>query len=142
MTKNFSKAELTKSNTATRLGIKNDIPEKYEKNLEKLMELLQTIRDKYGHPIIVTCGYRCEQVNKVVGGASNSDHKFAAAADIRTVSDSYKDNKFLFDLIVRLANEGRIECRQIIDEYNYDWIHVSINHEYNHFKKNQVLHIK
>ncbi|MBO6271638.1 hypothetical protein J6O48_02525 [bacterium] len=72
----------------------------------------------------------------------NSDHVYGCAADIHTVSDKPSDNKKLFDLIIKLKNEGKIKCRQIINEYNYNWIHVSINNRFNSYKVNQVLHIK
>jgi hypothetical protein len=111
-------------------------------NMQKLMEVLQTIRNEYGKSIIVTCGYRCETLNKALKGATNSDHKFGAAADFRTVSDSIQDNKVLFELVVKMAKNGAIQCRQIIDEYNYNWVHVSVNHKDNKLKSNEVLHIK
>jgi len=41
-----------------------------------------------------------------------------------------------------MKNEGKIKCRQIINEYNLNWIHVSINHNKNSYKNNQVLSIK
>lgn len=141
-TKNFTMKEMTRSETAARMGIDNSLPAKYAGNMQKLMEVLQVIRNEYGKPIIVTCGYRCETLNKVLKGATNSDHKFGAAADFRTVSDSVKDNKALFDLVVKMAKSGAIQCRQIIDEYNYNWVHVSVNHKDNKLKTNEVLHIK
>lgn len=142
LTANFTLEEFQASGTAKKYNIDNTIPEKYRDNVFKLAQTLQTIRDVYGQPIIVGSGYRCPAVNTKVGGVINSDHKYAAAADIKTKSDKPSDNKILFDLIVKLANEGKIKCRQILDEYNYDWIHISINHKDNPQKNNQVLHIK
>jgi hypothetical protein len=46
-----------------------------------------------------------------VKGASNSDHLFGAAADIRTRKNTKEENKKLFNLILRLATEGKITCR-------------------------------
>lgn len=142
MSKNFSLRELTNSTSAAKYKINNTIPAKYMDNVTRLMEMLEVVRGKYGKPIIVSSGYRCKELNARIGGAQNSDHTFAAAADIRSVSDSSKDNKELFDTIVKLAKEGKIHCRQIIDEYNYNWVHVSVNHPDNKTKDNQVLHIK
>ena len=101
---------------------------------------MQVIRDEYGKPIIVTSGFRCDKLNKAVGGAKNSQHTKGEAADIRSVSDSIKDNKEIFDLILRLQKEGKIKFGQLIDEYNYNWVHVSLPRigKIN----NQVLHIK
>lgn len=142
LSKNFTLDELTKSATAKRLGIHN-IPTTEETNYLKQLcqEILQPIRDAYGQPIIVTSGFRCLKLNKAVGGAKHSDHMFGCAADIHTVSDTIADNKKLFNLICQLANEGKIHCRQIINEYNYNWLHVSINNRFNSYKNNQVLSI-
>lgn len=141
ITNNFTKEEFEKSSTATKLGISNKVPEEYMVNLYKLAAVLQVIRDEWKEPIIISSGYRCEKLNRAVKGASNSDHKFAAAADIHTKVNTKSSNKKLFDLIVSLAKVGKIYCRQIIDEYNYQWIHVSINHQLNSQKNNQVLHL-
>ena len=143
LSKNFTLEELTKSITALRHGIKN-IPNAEETSyLTQLCQnVLQPIREAYGLPIVVSSGFRCKQLNKIVKGATNSDHVYGCAADIHTVSDKPSDNKKLFDLIIKLKNEGKIKCRQIINEYNYNWIHVSINNRFNSYKVNQVLHIK
>lgn len=142
LTKNFSKEEMINSITAKNLKIDNEPSAKDLEYLIKLADTLQKIRDEYGKPIIVTSGYRCPALNKAVGGASNSDHKFGAACDIRSVSNTKKDNKALFNLIVNMAGKGKIHLRQIIDEYNYSWVHVSINNEHNKEKHNEILHIK
>ena len=128
---------------AKKKNINNTPTDSIKKTIFELVtKVLQPIRDAWGQPIVVTCGYRCKALNTAVGGASNSDHLFGAAADIRTKSDTPQDNKKLFDLIVKMANEGKIKCRQIIDEYNYNWVHVSINHKSNSQKNNQIVHVK
>lgn len=143
LSKNFTLQEMTASSTANKHGIANVPCAQEAMNLYKLCnEVLQPIRDKYGKPIIVGSGFRNKQVNKLVGGAANSDHMFGAAADIHTKSDKPADNKVLFDLIVKMAQNGEIECRQIIDEFGFNWLHVSVNHDKNPYKKNQILHIK
>ena len=138
---NFTYEELVNSPTANRLKI-NNIPNKQQKeSLRKLaVEILQVIRDEYGKPIIVTSAFRCDKLNKAVGGAKNSQHTKGEAADIRSVSDSIKDNKEIFDLILRLQKEGKIKFGQLIDEYNYNWVHVSLPRVGK--TNNQVLHIK
>lgn len=51
----------------------------------KLIELLQSIRDKLGRSITITYhgGYRCEHQNKLSGGAKRSQHLLGNAADIK-----------------------------------------------------------
>lgn len=55
--------------------------------------------------MIVTSGYRCEKLNKAVGGAKGSQHRLGQAADIRSVSDNVEDNKELFNVIVGLIQK-------------------------------------
>ena len=140
LTKNFTLQELTKSATATRLGIDNSPSQRIINNLTDLStKVLQPIRNKYGKPIIVTSGYRCVTLNKAVGGAPFSQHCQGQAADIKSVSDSITDNKALFDLIVKMIQSGEIVVGQLIDEHNFDWIHVSTP---SNNKTNQIKHIK
>lgn len=143
LTKNFTLNELTKSATAQRCGIDNTPSEAIKKNLQTLCsKILQPLRDAFSEPIIVGSGYRCPALNKKVGGVANSDHMYGCAADIKTVSDAPSENKKLFDLAVKMMREGTIsEVKQILDEYGYNWIHISFQ-DGRTSKRNQVLHIK
>lgn len=52
---------------------------------EKLMDILQAIRNKYGE-VTVKCGYRCKKQNDILKGSiPNSDHLYFKAADIQVV---------------------------------------------------------
>ena len=120
--KYFSIKELTKSATAARKGIKNDPSIEECKSLTALIDkVLDPLREAYGKPIIVSSGYRCPKLNAAVGGSASSQHVKGEAADIRSVADTPEENKKLFDLIVKLG----LPYDQLINEYNYDWVHVS-----------------
>lgn len=120
--KYFTIKELTKSTTAIKRHIDNTPSKEIERSLTALVEkVLDPLREAYGKPIIVTSGYRCEKLNKVVGGAASSQHVKGEAADIRSVEDTQEENKKLFDLIVKL----KLPFDQLINEHNYDWVHVS-----------------
>lgn len=135
MAKFFTVEELTKSTTAQQKGIKNVPSKEQEQNLIALIEnVLDPLREAYGKPIVVTSGYRCLALNKVVGGASNSQHMTGQAADIRSVEDTVQENKKLFDLIQNL----KLPFDQLIDEYNLNWVHVSFSKR----NRRQVLKIK
>lgn len=135
MGKYFSIAELTKSSTAIKKKINNTPTKEVENNLNQLIDnILDPLREAWGQPIIVGSGYRCEALNKAVGGAAHSQHKLGQAADIHTKSDSAKDNKKLFELIKQL----KLPFDQLINEYNYNWIHVS----YSPRNRRQILNIK
>ena len=143
LSKNFTLEELTKSVTGQKYNIKNIPDADSLSNMKRLCEdILQPIRDAWKQPIIVTSGYRCPELNRKVKGAANSDHIFGAAADIHTVSDTYADNKKLWDLIIKLIEKDKIRCRQLIDEYSLNWLHLSINHNKKPYKINEILHIK
>ena len=135
--KYFSISELTKSNTATRLGIDNTPDAVVRYNLIALIEnVLDPLREAWGAPIIVTSGYRCERLNKAVGGATNSQHRKGEAADIRTLSDSRADNMRLLRLLLRM----KLPYDQVIAEYvdaqgRPDWIHVSYSRKKNRGSK-------
>lgn len=120
--KYFTLQELWKSATATRKGINNQPNGEAARRLRDLVTfILDPLREAWQAPIIVTSAYRCSKLNQAVGGSRTSQHVLGMAADIRTVSDSRDDNKRLFDLIRKL----QLPFDQLINEYNYDWIHVS-----------------
>ena len=123
LTKNFTLEELCKSNTATKLGIKN-VPNKTEKDsLTRLAEnILQPLRDHYDEPIKIGSGYRCEKLNKAVGGVANSQHMKGEAADLCIDGDKAKGKKW-FDFI-----RYNLDFDQLIWEHNKKgsyWVHVS-----------------
>lgn len=122
MGKYFTIRELSKSTTATQLGINNTPSKDIEANLTKLIDkVLDPLREAYGKPIIVTSGYRCPALNKAVGGSASSQHMTGQAVDIRTVQDTPEENKKLFDL----AQQLNLPYDQLINEYNFDWVHIS-----------------
>ena len=49
---------------------------------ELVLEVLQPLRDAWGMPMHVNSGYRCEELNRLVGGVASSQHVRGEAADI------------------------------------------------------------
>lgn len=137
--KYFTISELCKSTTALKKGIDNTPTQDVEKCLIELVEkILDPLREKYGSPIIVDSGYRCDELNKIVGGDKNSQHRLGQAVDIRTVSDTLEDNMVLFNLIKSL----NLPYDQLIFEYGDrkkgpNWIHVS----YSNRNRRQIIYI-
>ena len=135
MGKYFTINELTKSSTAQRLHIDNTPTQIVKDNLNKLIDnILDPLREHYGQPIIINSGYRCDKLNKAIGGATTSQHKLGQAADIRTVANTKESNKQLFELIRKL----KLPFDQLINEYDFNWVHVS----YGPKNRRQVLNIK
>lgn len=117
--KYFTIAELCQSETATAKGIDNTPTKDIEDKLQKLVDnVLDPLREWYGRQIIINSGYRCEALNKAVGGASSSQHKYGEAADI--TAGSKEENKKLFEYI-----KDNLPFDQLIDESNFTWVHVS-----------------
>lgn len=125
--KYFTLTELTRSATARRLGISNTPTKAVRESLQALAEnILDPLREAWGAPIVVTSGYRSPKLNKAVGGASQSQHMYGQAADIRTVSDRREDNMKLLRKLIDLD----LPFDKLISEYvdssgRPDWIHVS-----------------
>lgn len=128
--KHFTLKELT----ATNRKIPNYPNETQIQNLQKLVKnVLDPLREMYGKPIKVNSGYRSVAVNVAVGSkAKNSDHLYGYAADITAGSKS--ENEILFNLI-----KDNFKFRQLINEKNFSWIHVSYNEN---DLKQQILAIK
>lgn len=79
----FTLQEMTYSATAEANGIDNTPNEQELVELTKTADLLEEIRSILGNvPVAVSSGFRSEQVNRLVGGASNSAHRWGGAADI------------------------------------------------------------
>ena len=141
ISKNFTLSELTKSNTATRLGISNT-PDKEGIHKLRLLatELLQPLRNAVG-ALRVISGYRSESLNKAIGGSFKLDedgnyvalsqHCKCEAVDLQFVKRGRMDNMKIFDAIINHA----LEFDQCILEFggataekdsdNPDWIHLS-----------------
>ena len=82
MTPHFSLAEFTKSQTALRMGINNDPPEHVKARLKILAQkVLEPVRNHFGKPVRISSGYRCLELNEVVGSKSTSQHIHGFAAD-------------------------------------------------------------
>ena len=132
--KYFTLQELTASATATRKGIDNTpSPEMTARLTALVANVLDPLREAWGKPIVVTSGYRSPRLNRAVGGAARSQHCKGEAADIRTLSNRRWENRQLYDLIRKLG----LPYDQLIDEYDYSWIHVSYKEGAN---RHEVLH--
>jgi zinc D-Ala-D-Ala carboxypeptidase len=134
LSKNFSLAELTKSETAIRRDIDNTPSDEVVSNLTTLCNMvLQKVRDSHG-VVTVTSGYRSPELNKAIGGSTTSDHCKGLAVDFEVPGLDNKqlalwieDNLIFKQLILEFYNEG---------EPNSGWVHCSFEEGNNN---NQVL---
>ena len=58
---------------------------------QRLVDGLELMRERIGHPIILTCGCRCLKHNAAVGGVPTSYHLQGMAADITCPSIPLRD---------------------------------------------------
>ena len=123
--KNFKLSEFFVSSTADKNGIKNEpsLDERatIERNINLLVDnVLDPIRDKFCAPVIITSGYRCPQINKLVGGANNSQHMSGCAADFHIKGFTYLMMRQVF-----LNIYDTLEFDQLIYYRSKNIIHVS-----------------
>jgi hypothetical protein len=113
----FTLQELTSSNTAIRKGIDNTPSPEVVENLKQLcIDLLDPIRVGVQKPVRVSSGFRCEKLNKLLGGAKNSQHIYGEAADIQVDGMSTEE---LFQFI-----KDHFNYDQLIQEFD-SWVHIS-----------------
>lgn len=120
LSQHFTLDELVFSSTAVRLGIDNSAPQEVATNLATLAVTLEKVRDILGNnPMHIDSGYRCEALNKAVGGVPSSAHVIGFAADFICAAFGQPP------AIVRaLANSG-ISFDQLIEEGT--WVHISVD---------------
>lgn len=122
LSKFFTLAEMSRSDTATRLGIPNQPTPEAEHNLRTLCAaVLDPLRENTGAPINISSGYRGPELNARIGGAKKSQHMEGKAADIQSHGMSVLE---LFKAVIRLG----LPYDQVIYEAKNrtsKWVHVS-----------------
>lgn len=90
LTPHFTLQEMTESRTAKKHGIVNEPPPEAVENLRRLcIGTLEPLREKLNQPVVITSGYRCQQLNEIIVHASRkSQHMEGRAADFYVVSGS------------------------------------------------------
>ena len=122
-TMHFTIEEMYASDTAKRLGINN------KPNMQQMINLvylcayvLEPLRVAMNEPIKIGSGFRCEKLNKAVGGVYNSQHLKGQAADLCIDGDIQKGKRW-FNYI-----RQHLPFDQLIWEHNSKgsyWVHVS-----------------
>lgn len=84
LSRHFTLAELTRSQTASANGIANQPVGAALQALTALcVQVLDPLREALGRPITVNSGYRGPELNRLVKGAASSQHLEGKAADIQ-----------------------------------------------------------
>ena len=102
-----------------------------KKNLEEAKKMMgrmyqlagfaERVREILGKPMIITSGYRCPALNKAVGGAIFSQHKYAEAID-------FKAKGMTDEQVACKLAASDLKFHQLIIEHNgkSKWVHISI----------------
>jgi hypothetical protein len=114
--------EATKSNTAIKHDIDNT-PNEAQLAAMKLVgtAIFDKVRTHFNKPIGISSFFRCELLNKKIGGAKSSQHCNGEAIDID--ADLFNNgitNKQIYDYIKEF-----LDYDNLINEFDYSWIHVS-----------------
>ena len=122
--KYFTLKEFERSSVADKYNIDNTIPKELIPHIEELIDFLNPIREAWGKPIIVTSGYRCNELNKKVGGVSNSAHTIGYGVDL--VSGDFS----VFSNFIKSYFQSHPEVKfdQVIIERSgkSQWIHIGL----------------
>ena len=116
--------EFTKSQVATRKGIKNMPGSGDIKNLENVAyEILEPVRAKFEKPVMINSGYRCLELNRKIGSSDSSQHTKGMAVDFEIIGTP--------NIQVAYWVKNNCDFDQLIlefykpDEDNAGWIHAS-----------------
>ena len=127
LTEHFNLSEFERSATAEANHINNSCPSQYIPVLQQLCKtILEPLRAFAGEPIIISSGYRCNQLNVKVGGAYASQHTLGEAADIVPPYNQRQTPHSLHDWFEWIKSNTNFD--QLILEHDSKgsyWIHVS-----------------
>jgi hypothetical protein len=124
ITMHFTIEELCASQTAKAKGISNTPNMQQMINMVYLTAyVLEPLRVAMGEPIKIGSGFRCQQLNKAVGGVTNSQHMKGQAADLCIDGDIKKGKKWFAYIRDHLPFDQLIWERNP-KTGNY-WVHVS-----------------
>lgn len=124
LSEHFSLAEMTRSDTANRIGDANQPGQAEIDRLRALCtNVLEPVRRHFGKPVKVNSGYRSLRTNRAVGSGDGSQHRRGEAADIEIPGVSNVD-------LARWIRDNLDFDQLILERYtpgvpSSGWVHVS-----------------
>jgi len=124
ISEHISFKEAIKSNTALRRGINNE-PDDYQiTNMVNISHnVFEPLREYVGGPIKINSMFRCEELNRAIGGSNRSQHCEGRAIDLDDTF-GYKTNAEMFDYIRKNLSFDQL-IWEFGDDNNPAWVHVS-----------------
>jgi len=135
LSEHFTLHELSKSQTAERLQIRND--EDIRSLILVCENILEPVRVNYGIPFAPSSGFRCPDLNQAIGSSDTSQHTLGRAVDFEIPTIPNKD--------VALWIMDNCEFDQLILEFYKDddpssgWVHCSYVNETHNRKTSRVF---
>lgn len=131
LSKYISLSEAIKSETAIRKGIDNTPNEEQIEAMRYVaINLFDPVREHLGGPLYPSSFFRCEKLNKAIGGSPTSQHKKGEAIDMDADHFGIGSNKKVFDFI-----KSTLVFDQLIWEFgdtnNPAWVHASLKKDGN-----------
>lgn len=126
LSEHFTLHELSRSSTANRLGIKNEVPKNVIPHLELLCQkLLEPLRKAWGSPIVCSSGYRCQRLNSALNGSKTSAHMVGYAADLYPQNGKMEEFKAF---VRKWLKESGVAYDQYINEFSdhSQWVHLAV----------------
>ena len=108
ITKHFNLNEFTRSDYAKKYNIDNTPNQEQLFNIKMVAILMETVRNILGSkPLIITSGFRSKELNKAIGGVSNSAHTQGYAVDfccnhldIKEAASILETSMLIFDQLI------------------------------------------
>ena len=124
LSEHFTLEEMTRSATAARNHIPNEPSQAEIEWLKYLcVNVLEPLRKHMERPITVTSGYRCRNLNTLVGGVAKSQHQYGQAADIRILNKQDGDKIFAYLKTNKYVSKALYENSK---STGARWIHVAV----------------
>ena len=119
----FTIAELCASDTAKKYNIDNTPDASITSHLQQLINFLNPLREAWGSAIKVSSGYRCDKLNRLVGGSKTSSHLIGYGVDLIPANGKMSDfKKFIVDYMkMRMFDQCIIE-----KSGKTEWIHIGL----------------
>ena len=124
--KYFTLEELCRSEIAEKKGVKNFPTFGVVANLLELTEkVLDPLREAWGAAVNCESGFRCETLNKLIGGVDTSAHPLGYAADLRPANGA-------IDAFIAFARSWIIKAGIPFDQFieetdgRVKWLHIGL----------------
>ena len=96
-------------------------------NMKRLCVWLEELRKRYNAPIRLNSGYRSPQLNRAIGGVSNSNHLTGCAVDIRV--ENMEQLIRYAAILLDYADETNQQFDELLIErnrYGAIWLHFAV----------------